>query len=91
MTAHANVLRQLRRTAAPSVGRLPAHPGVPRYRQVAAILERETRDGTWLPGKVIPSQTQLAQRFGIAKATAGHRWASGPGPAWGAARFATAI
>lgn len=46
--------------------------GVPRYRQVAAILEREIRDGTWLPGKVIPSQTQLAQRFGIAKATAGH-------------------
>ena len=37
--------------------------GVPRYRQVAAILEREIRDGTWLPGKVIPSQTQLAQRF----------------------------
>ena len=46
--------------------------GVPRYRQVAAILEREIRDGTWLPGHVIPSQTQLAQRFGIAKATAGH-------------------
>jgi DNA-binding GntR family transcriptional regulator len=46
--------------------------GVPRYRQVAAILEREIRDGTWLPGKVIPSQTQLAQRFEIAKATAGH-------------------
>ena len=46
--------------------------GVPRYRQVAVILEREIRDGTWLPGRVIPSQTQLAQRFGIAKATAGH-------------------
>ena len=46
--------------------------GVPRYRQVAAILEREIRDGTWRPGNAIPSQTQLAQRFGIAKATAGH-------------------
>jgi DNA-binding GntR family transcriptional regulator len=46
--------------------------GVSCYRQVAAILEREMRDGTWLPGKVIPAQTQLAQRFGIAKATAAH-------------------
>ncbi len=50
--------------------------GVPRYRQVALVLEREIRAGTWETGKPIPSRVQLAQRFGIAQATAGkaHGW-----------------
>ena len=50
--------------------------GVPRYQQVALILEREIRAGTWEPGKPVPSRIQLTQRFGIAQATAAkaHAW-----------------
>ena len=50
--------------------------GVPRYQQVALILEREIRAGTWEPGRPIPSRIQTAQRFGVAQATAGraHGW-----------------
>jgi DNA-binding GntR family transcriptional regulator len=50
--------------------------GVPRYLQVALILEREIRAGTWEPGKPVPSRVQLVGRFGIAQATAArsHGW-----------------
>jgi DNA-binding GntR family transcriptional regulator len=50
--------------------------GDPRYLQVARILEREIRAGTWPPGKRIASRVGLQQRFGIAQATAGraHGW-----------------
>ena len=50
--------------------------GVPRYLQVAGILEREIRDGTYTPGSSIPSRIALVQRFGIAQATAAktHAW-----------------
>ncbi len=50
--------------------------GVPRYQQVALILEREIRAGTWEPGKPVSSRIQLTQRFGIAQATAAraHAW-----------------
>lgn len=50
--------------------------GVPRYLQVALVLEREIRSGTWEIGKPIPSRIQTSQRFGIAQATAGkaHGW-----------------
>jgi GntR family transcriptional regulator len=45
--------------------------GIPRYIQVARIIENEIRTGIWKPGGVIPSQNQLSQRFGIARTTAG--------------------
>ena len=50
--------------------------GIPRYQQVALILEREIRAGTWEPGTPVPSRIQLTQRFGIAQATAArsHAW-----------------
>jgi GntR family transcriptional regulator len=50
--------------------------GVPRYLQVARIIEAEIRAGTWEPGKPIQSRLALVQRFGIAQATAGrvHAW-----------------
>ncbi len=50
--------------------------GVPRYLQVARVIESEIRTGTWAVGKPVPSQVQLSQRFGIAKATAArsHAW-----------------
>jgi DNA-binding GntR family transcriptional regulator len=44
--------------------------GVPRYLQVAHVIESEIRSGTWKIGQPVPSQVQLSQRFGIAKATA---------------------
>jgi DNA-binding GntR family transcriptional regulator len=50
--------------------------GVPRYLQVARIVEAEIRSGKWEPGKAAPSRNTLAQRFGIARETAAsaHRW-----------------
>ncbi len=50
--------------------------GVPRYLQVARVIESEIRSGTWEVGKPVQSQVQLSQRFGIAKATAAksHAW-----------------
>ncbi len=43
---------------------------MPRYLQVARIIEREIRVGTWPIGHPIPSRIALTQRFGIAQATA---------------------
>lgn len=51
-------------------GELDDLSGVPRYLQVARALESEIRAGTWETGKPVPSENQLSQRFGIAKATA---------------------
>ena len=50
--------------------------GVPRYLQVARILETEIRDGTYQPGNPVPSQVRLYERFGIARATGAkaHAW-----------------
>lgn len=44
--------------------------GVPRYMQVATVIIGEIRAGTWEINQPVPSQVQLSQRFGIAKATA---------------------
>lgn len=43
---------------------------VPRYVQVARVVEHEIRTGVWVTGFVVPSQVQLAQRFGVARTTA---------------------
>ena len=50
--------------------------GVPRYLQIARVLEREIRDGTWPVGEPVASRHQVAQRFGVAVETAAraHRW-----------------
>lgn len=44
--------------------------GIPRYLQIARIVEAEIRDGTWEAGKPIQSATVLAQRFAVARETA---------------------
>jgi GntR family transcriptional regulator len=44
--------------------------GLPRYVQLAQVIEREIRAGQWLPGKPVPSRQQLADRFGVARDTA---------------------
>ena len=57
-------------------GQLDDLSGVPRYLQVARVIESEIRSGSWSPGQPIQSRNQLAQRFGIAQMTAAkaHAW-----------------
>lgn len=42
----------------------------PVYRQVAAILRDRIEDGTYAPGRRLPSITGLVQEFGVAQLTA---------------------
>ncbi|MCF6523042.1 GntR family transcriptional regulator [Streptomyces sp. JJ36] len=39
------------------------------YRQLAEILRAQIRRGDWQPGRAIPSETQLVQRYGLARST----------------------
>jgi GntR family transcriptional regulator len=50
--------------------------GIPRYLQVARVIEAEIRAGQWMSGNAVPSRNQLAERFGIARETAAraHAW-----------------
>ena len=50
--------------------------GVPRYLQVARMIEAEIIAGQWTPGHTVQSRNQLATRFGIARETAAraHAW-----------------
>lgn len=51
---------------------LDDYSGVPRWRQIAGIVEAEIRAGVWPPGGVAPSRNTVAQRFGVAGETARH-------------------
>lgn len=50
--------------------------GVPRYLQVATVIESEIKAGTPPIGQPIQSRNLLSQRFGIAQMTAAkaHAW-----------------
>jgi GntR family transcriptional regulator len=50
--------------------------GVPRYLQIARVIESEIRLGTPETGEPIESRIRLAQRFGVAQMTAAraHAW-----------------
>ena len=50
--------------------------GIPRYLQIARVVESEIRSGIWTPGSRAPSRNDLAERFGVARETAAraHRW-----------------
>jgi len=39
------------------------------YKQLAAILAARIRRGDWQPDRAIPSETQLVQTYGVARAT----------------------
>lgn len=39
------------------------------YRQLAEILRAQIRRGDWQPGRMLPSEAQLVQRYGIARTT----------------------
>lgn len=41
----------------------------PLYRQIKALLTRGLQDGEWKPGELIPSETELAARFGVSQGT----------------------
>jgi DNA-binding GntR family transcriptional regulator len=47
------------------------HEGkTPLYLQIAAILRGEIERGVYVPGRPVPSETQLMQRFEVARLTA---------------------
>jgi GntR family transcriptional regulator len=47
------------------------HDGkTPLYLQIAAILRAEIGRGVYVPGRPVPSETQLMQRFEVARLTA---------------------
>lgn len=41
----------------------------PLYRQIKALLTRGLQSGEWKPGEVIPSETELALRYGVSQGT----------------------
>ena len=41
----------------------------PLYRQIKRLLVIDLQAGTWLPGQVIPSEQELAARFGVSQGT----------------------
>jgi GntR family transcriptional regulator len=42
---------------------------VPPYKQLAGILAARIDRGDWKPGRAIPSESQLSQTYGLARAT----------------------
>jgi GntR family transcriptional regulator len=51
-----------------------AEPGTgpafsPLYRQIKALMTRSLQQGEWRPGALIPSETELAARFGVSQGT----------------------
>ena len=47
------------------------HEGkTPLYQQIAAILRDEIGRGVYAPGRPVPSETQLMQRYEVARLTA---------------------
>jgi GntR family transcriptional regulator len=45
---------------------------VPRYRQIATIIRRRIESGELQPDRPIPSEAQIMEEFGVARATARH-------------------
>lgn len=41
----------------------------PLYGQIRALIERALEDGEWGPGEAIPSELELASRFGVSQGT----------------------
>ena len=62
----------------PSMTRNTRHVGIvagdsprfsPLYRQIKALITRGLQSGEWRPGEVIPSEVDLAARFGVSQGT----------------------
>ena len=54
-------------TAAPPKSASPAFS--PLYQQIMALLTRELQAGAWKPGQAIPSEQDLALRYGVSQGT----------------------
>ena len=56
--------------AAESSAPAPAAPAFsPLYQQIKSLLLKSLSAGEWLPGQVIPSEVELAARFGVSQGT----------------------
>ncbi len=62
----------MRLTCSDTVGIMEYDPlaPVPRYRQIAGIIKRRIERGELEPSRPIPSEVQMEQEFGVARATA---------------------
>ncbi|MFP5407449.1 MAG: GntR family transcriptional regulator, partial [Gammaproteobacteria bacterium] len=47
----------------------PTPTFAPLYRQIQALLTRSLQEGEWKPGEAIPSEPELATRFGVSQGT----------------------
>ena len=57
------------RPATPSMAATPAPSFQPLYVQIKRLLERSLEAHEWGPGQAIPSETELAGRFGVSQGT----------------------
>ncbi len=64
------------RTAPDPALQAPAAPGAtanpsfsPLYRQIKGLITRSLQHGDWKPGELIPSEADLARRFGVSQGT----------------------
>ncbi|MDE2276017.1 MAG: GntR family transcriptional regulator, partial [Burkholderiales bacterium] len=55
--------------AVPAAAPEPAPSFSPLYQQIRTLLLRGLQGGEWQPGQVIPSETELAARFGVSQGT----------------------
>jgi len=62
----------MRSTWSSTVGIMEFDPlaPVPRYKQIAAIIRQRIERGDIEPNRPIPSEVQIEQEFGVARATA---------------------
>jgi len=56
-------------TASPSVAGLPAPAFSPLYQQIKGLILQSLQAGEWKPGEAIPSEMDLAARFGVSQGT----------------------
>ena len=56
-------------TALPSVAGLPAPAFSPLYQQIKGLILQSLQAGDWKPGEAIPSEMDLAARFGVSQGT----------------------
>lgn len=47
----------------------PAHPAVPLYRQITALICQAVRDGRLVQGATLPTRPRLAETLGVSVAT----------------------
>lgn len=66
-TATALAAAQTRRAAPAAAPPGPAFS--PLYRQIKGLLIRSLQEGEWQPGQAIPSETDLAARYGVSQGT----------------------